>query len=154
MFNQDEDEAENDYESYEGEADSNDTYLPTITAYSTTLEVPPAHLFENDDPEPDESELNGFDSPMQNNTLFRTNTPTGKTPFRKCFSLLLLHTKKKKNLLNSIKKLFFIEKIFQDEKLPACHKKMFKFIHLVKGNNIALVINTQCATKYMFFYFS
>ena len=61
LLDQDDDEAEDEYENYDTEADSNDTHVPTITAYSTTLEVPPAHLFESDDPE-----LNEFDSP--NNT--------------------------------------------------------------------------------------
>ena len=59
--------------SYDPEADSNDTHVPTIIAFSTTLEVPPAHLFESDDPEPDECELNEFDSPK--------NTPARATPF-------------------------------------------------------------------------
>ena len=82
ILDQDEDEAENEYESYDAEADSNDTYLPTKTAFSTTVKVSPVHLFESEDPEPDEYELNEFDTPMQHNTPFCTNTPTGATPFR------------------------------------------------------------------------
>ena len=37
-------------------------HVPIITLFSTTLKVPPAHLFESDDPEPNESGLKEFDS--------------------------------------------------------------------------------------------
>ena len=49
-------------------------HVPIITLFSTTLKVPPAHLFESEDPEPDESGLNEFDSTI--------TTPARVTPFR------------------------------------------------------------------------
>ena len=70
LLDQDDDEAEDDNDSYDAETDCNDTLVPSITAYSTQLEVPTAHLLESDDPEPDEFGLNEFYSPI--NTLART----------------------------------------------------------------------------------
>ena len=64
LLDQDDDEAEDDYENYDAEADFNDAYVATLTAQSTQLEVP----------EPDESGLNEFDSPI--------TTPARVTRFR------------------------------------------------------------------------
>ena len=74
LLDQDDDEAEDDYDTYDAEVDFNDTHVPTIAAYSTQLEGPRAHIFESKDPEPDESGLNEFDSPI--------TTPARVTPFR------------------------------------------------------------------------
>ena len=48
--------------------------MTDFAAYSTQLEEPLAHLFESEDPEPDESGLNEFDSTI--------TTPARVTPFR------------------------------------------------------------------------
>ena len=74
LLDQDNDKAEDDYDTYDAEADFYDTHVPTIAVYSTQLEGPRAYLFESEVPEPDESGLNEFGSPI--------TTPARVTPFR------------------------------------------------------------------------